>query len=255
MKKLIAIIAISLLAASAASAQNVNTYSDCSAKDNRTTRHTVPKFIIERYSDLPWHLVLDEYTCIPDAEPDKPTIPDVPEVDKPEIDIPEVDVPEVELPDTPETDEPETEIPDTPIAPDEPETDIPEIEAPISSYAQQVLDLVNAERAKVGLNALTYDSQLELAANTRAVEIRTSFSHTRPNGTSCFTTLDEIGYRYGYAGENIAYGQSTPEEVVNAWMNSQGHRENILNANYTHLGVGVYENGATIYWAQMFASK
>ncbi len=246
MKKLNAIIAISLLASVAVSAQNVNSNKNCNANDNKPLHHSIPQCIVDRYTELPWHCLQDAFCVCPDFEPGEP----------------EMDRPEFEIPDVPETDLPDVETPDaeTPDIPSEPETDLPEAEEPEeeitqSSYAKQVLDLVNEERLKVGRSPLTYDTQLETAANIRAVEIKQSFSHTRPDGTSCFTTLDEIGYKYGYAGENIAYGQKSPQEVVEAWMNSQGHRENILNENFTHLGVGVYESGSIIYWAQMFASK
>ena len=79
-----------------------------------------------------------------------------------------------------------------------------------SSYAAQVVSLVNAERAKQGLPALTVSTAVQQAAQTRAGELQTSFSHTRPSGASCFTALTEAGVSYTRAGENIAYGQSTP---------------------------------------------
>ena len=116
----------------------------------------------------------------------------------------------------------------------------------------QVLALVNEERAKHGLQSLTYDSLVSSAANIRAKEIKSLFSHTRPDGRSCFTALDEVGYSYRKAGENIAYGQKSAKEVMSAWMNSEGHRANILG-DYTYIGIGVYESGGTIYWSQFFA--
>lgn len=154
-------------------------------------------------------------------------------------------------------------IPDTPIIPDEPtlpdipeadipEVDVPEEEVPEGSLALQVLLLVNEERAKAGLSALTYDSLLSSAADIRAVEIKSLFSHTRPDGRSCFTVLDEVGYSYRKAGENIAYGQKSAKEVMSAWMNSDGHRANILG-DFSHIGIGVYEKGGVIYWVQFFA--
>ena len=117
-----------------------------------------------------------------------------------------------------------------------------------SSYAQRVVELVNIERAKEGLSPLTMDSKISAAAAVRAEEIKTTFSHTRPNGTSCFTALDQAGVSYRGAGENIASGQRTPEEVVTAWMNSEGHRKNIMNANFKNIGVA-YSNRA---WVQLF---
>ena len=123
------------------------------------------------------------------------------------------------------------------------------------TYEEQIVALVNAERAKAGLPALKTNATLQSAALARAKETVQSFSHTRPNGTSCFTILKEYGIRYRYAGENIAYGQRSPEEVVNAWMNSEGHRANILNKNFTTIGIGYYQTAGGIkYWSQLFIS-
>ena len=107
-----------------------------------------------------------------------------------------------------------------------------------SSYAAQVVSLVNAERAKQGLPALIVSTTVQQAAQTRAGELKSSFSHTRPNGASCFTALTEAGVSYTRAGENIAYGQSSPEAVVQSWMNSSGHRANILSSSFTTIGIG-----------------
>lgn len=125
-----------------------------------------------------------------------------------------------------------------------------------SKYAQRVLELVNEERAKVGLDPLEADSTLDEAADIRVKELVTSFSHTRPNGTDPFTVLDELGYSYSAAGENIAAGQSSPAAVVESWMNSEGHRANILSPDYTKLGVG-YCKASDIYghyWVQLFSN-
>lgn len=123
-----------------------------------------------------------------------------------------------------------------------------------SSYATQVLKLVNAERAKEGLSALTTNTTLTSAANVRAKETKTLFSHTRPDGSSCFTALTQAGVTYKTAGENIAYGQKTPAAVVKAWMESPGHRANIMNANFHKVGIGVYQTGGVIYWSQLFTN-
>ncbi len=125
----------------------------------------------------------------------------------------------------------------------------------VSEAQLEVLRLVNVEREKVGLAPLSYYVEGQAAGDLRAEEIRTSFSHTRPNGSSCFTALHEVGIPYYYAaGENIALGHSTPEEVVEAWMNSDGHRANILSEHFTHLIVGV--NGTVgqhgVAWVQLF---
>lgn len=151
---------------------------------------------------------------------------------------------------TPDNNQPETDI-ETPDD-SQPETDT---EAPALSYAEQVVKLVNEERAKVGAGALTLDKEIETAALVRAKEIETSFSHTRPDGRSFSTALTDAGITFHSSGENIAWGQRSPEEVVNAWMNSDGHRANILNTNFTKIGVGHYQNSAgRNYWTQLFTN-
>ena len=116
----------------------------------------------------------------------------------------------------------------------------------------QVLRLINAERDKYGLSPLVQDSGATQVAHLRAKEIVQSFSHTRPNGSSCFTAAGELGVTYRSAGENIAYGFPTPEAVVNGWMNSEGHRKNILSSSFGKIGIGCYESGGVLYWSQFF---
>ena len=120
------------------------------------------------------------------------------------------------------------------------------------AYENEVVRLVNLERAKYGLAALKVNDLAVKGAEIRAKEITGLFSHTRPNGTSCFTVCKELGISYRSAGENIAYGQRTPQQVVNGWMNSEGHRKNILSASFTSIGVGCYRQGNTLYWSQLF---
>lgn len=121
------------------------------------------------------------------------------------------------------------------------------------SYADEVLKLVNQERAKAGLKALTTTSSLQNAANKRATEIVKSFSHTRPDGRSFSTVLNEYSISYRAAGENIAMGQRTPQEVMNGWMNSSGHRANILGSQFGKVGIGVYKAAdGRYYWTQVF---
>ncbi|MGN0507365.1 MAG: CAP domain-containing protein [Lachnospiraceae bacterium] len=140
-----------------------------------------------------------------------------------------------------------------------PEISLPETDGSLTSteqsYIAQVVKLVNEERAKNGLSALTYDATLQRAAQVRAEEIVKSFSHTRPNGSNFSSVLKEFGISARRSGENIAWGQKTPKEVVTAWMNSSGHRANILNANYTKIGVGCnISPSGTIYWSQLFTN-
>ncbi len=121
-----------------------------------------------------------------------------------------------------------------------------------SSYEDEVIALVNEQRAKYGLSVLSKDNGASQAARIRAKEIVTSFSHTRPDGSSCFTAASEVGLSYRTAGENIAFGYSTPAQVVTGWMNSEGHRKNILSSSFSKIGVGCYESGGVLYWSQFF---
>ena len=126
----------------------------------------------------------------------------------------------------------------------------------LDNYAQDVLNLVNAERAKVGLRPLTLSSTLNYGTLIRAQEIETLFSHTRPDGTSCSTVVEDYYPSY-YLGENIAEGQTSAEKVMESWMNSEGHRANILRKSYSELGVGLVcdENSYyKYYWVQLFGN-
>lgn len=122
------------------------------------------------------------------------------------------------------------------------------------SYGEEVLHLVNKERGAAGLSPLTMDSKLTAAANRRSIEIVGKFSHQRPNGSDFHTVLEEYGVNYRTSGENIAYGQPSPQAVVSAWMNSPGHRANILGSQFKKLGVGVHIEKGTIYWTQLFTN-
>ena len=123
----------------------------------------------------------------------------------------------------------------------------------LSVFAAEVFDLTNAERESAGLQPLSRMAALTLAAEVRASEIIESFSHTRPDGRSCFTAFDESNVSYRWAGENLAMGQRTPAEVVRGWMESPGHRENILTAEFGHLGIGVaMDASGRLYWTQTF---
>jgi len=118
---------------------------------------------------------------------------------------------------------------------------------------EEIIDIVNEERAKEGKEALVYDGKLRSCAGIRAEEIRESFSHTRPDGRDCFTVLTERDYYVSAAGENIAMGQTTAKQVMEDWMNSEGHRENILSDMFTKIGVGVAIKNGNFYFVQLFA--
>ena len=122
-----------------------------------------------------------------------------------------------------------------------------------SSAASEVVRLTNSARSKNGYAALVEDGVLSEAAAVRAREIARSFSHTRPSGASFSSALSESGVSYLRAGENIASGQKSASEVVNAWMNSPGHRANILNSSYSRIGSASVNIDGTHYWVQLFA--
>lgn len=127
--------------------------------------------------------------------------------------------------------------------------------APLSSLEQEVFRLVNAERARAGVPALTYNWQLARVARYKSQDMidRGYFSHTSPTYGSPFKMMESFGLRFSAAAENIAMGQRTPAEVMRSWMNSAGHRANILSRNVTQIGVGAAKaRNGTIYWTQMF---
>ena len=132
---------------------------------------------------------------------------------------------------------------------------IPSLDSEALSYEKEVVRLVNNERRARGLSELTYDWQLSRVARYKSEDMRDNnyFSHTSPTYGSPFQMIKSFGISYRSAGENIAKGQKTPSEVVNAWMNSQGHRANILNSSFTHIGVGYTSDEK--YWTQMFIGK
>lgn len=106
-------------------------------------------------------------------------------------------------------------------------------------YMRQVLDLVNKERAKVGAAPLGSNAKLNKLADIRAKELVSNLSHTRPDGRSCFTVFEDNGITsFSKYGENVAAGQMTPAVVMNSWMNSPSHRDNILDTEFDLVGIG-----------------
>lgn len=153
-------------------------------------------------------------------------------------------------------------VPDAPQLPESPE--LPEqdngsdsngggdISGSVSSFERRVVELVNAERAKQGLAPLSLNSRLSDVAREKSRDMQANgyFSHTSPTYGSPFDMLRRFGISYNTAGENIAMGYSSPEAVVNGWMNSDGHRANILSGSFSEIGVGHVSNGN--YWTQIF---
>ncbi len=129
---------------------------------------------------------------------------------------------------------------------------IPETDASVRAYEQEVIRLVNAERAKYGLAALTEDWELSRVARYKSQDMHDNryFAHSSPTYGTPFQMIRAFGLSYRTAGENIAMGYATPAAVVAGWMNSEGHRANILNSAYTKIGVGYVADGH--YWTQQF---
>ena len=132
---------------------------------------------------------------------------------------------------------------------------IPTTDSKVTSFEQEVIRLVNEIRVQNGLNELTYDWELSRVARYKSQDMKDNnyFAHNSPVYGSPFQMIRNFGISFRSAGENIAKGYTTPQAVVNGWMNSSGHRANILNAGYTHIGVGYVASGN--YWTQMFISK
>ena len=129
---------------------------------------------------------------------------------------------------------------------------IPQLDSAVTSYEAEVIRLVNEIRRENGLNPLTANWELSRVARYKSQDMADNryFSHTSPTYGSPFQMIKAFGLSYRTAGENIAMGYSTPQAVVDGWMNSSGHRANILNASYTQIGVGYVVQGH--YWTQMF---
>ena len=119
----------------------------------------------------------------------------------------------------------------------------------------EAVNLLNQLRQNKGLQPLSWNpnSKLQAAAQLRAQEIAEVFSHTRPDGSSCFTVLNQYGLQYGHCGENIAYGTNlSPEGAMDLWTNSAGHYKNMVNGSFREVGLACYIEGENIYWVQLF---
>lgn len=127
--------------------------------------------------------------------------------------------------------------------------------ADVKIIENKVISLVNSERSKVGLQPLKTNWQVSRIARYKSQDMinKNYFSHTSPTYGSPFNMMESFGVKFSAAGENIAKGQRSAEEVMNSWMNSSGHRSNILNPTYTEIGVGLAkDNNGVCYWTQMF---
>lgn len=142
-----------------------------------------------------------------------------------------------------------------PVASKPPVSSTPASSGSYSSFQNQVVQLVNQERTSRGLKALTVDSALTNTATLKSQDMAKLgyFDHTSPTYGSPFDMMKQFGISYRAAGENIAYGQTSPAQVMQGWMNSEGHRANILSTSYTKIGVGIAQNSSgRYYWTQQF---
>lgn len=132
---------------------------------------------------------------------------------------------------------------------------IPAIDTAVTDFEEEVIRLVNEIRVQNGLNPLKHHWELSRVARYKSQDMKDNryFSHTSPTYGSPFQMIEDFGISYRSAGENIARGYTSAQAVVKGWMNSAGHRANILNNNYTHIGVGYVAAGH--YWTQMFISR
>jgi len=131
---------------------------------------------------------------------------------------------------------------------------IPSLDA-VKAQENEVIRLVNIQRTKAGLQALTQNWQLSRVARYKSQDMidRGYFAHNSPTYGSPFKMMESFGLRYSAAGENIAMGQQSPAQVMNAWMNSPGHRNNIMSPSFTQIGVGLAKDRkGRMYWTQMF---
>ncbi|MDS9471229.1 CAP domain-containing protein [Sporosarcina pasteurii] len=190
---------------------------------------------------------------------EKPEVEQAPEaVEKPEVEQAPEQTPEKEqVPEKPSTPE-AAPTPTVPApTPEKPAKPVEEAKpnASISAIEQEVLNLTNAERQKAGLAPLQIDQKLmdSARAKSKDMSVNRYFSHTSPTYGSPFDQMKSFGVTYRSAAENIAMGQRSAQEVVKAWMESPGHRQNILTPNFTHIGIGYDANGN--YWTQQFIQK
>lgn len=189
----------------------------------------------------------------PTAAPDETTLPTAGMTQPPETEPP-TQPPATQPPATqpPVTEPPATEPPVTDPPPNP--NDI--FKDTVTALEQELMDLINAERVKAGLEPLELDPRLCAITSMRAYECSILFEHTRPNGESCFSVMEEYGYMdYKYCGENILYcsvGFFDAADMVGMWMESEGHRENILSEKFNEMGLAVYEANGFYYAANLF---
>src|SRR5690625_4798478 len=176
--------------------------------------------------------------------------------EQPKVEQPQEEQPKEEAKvEQPKQEQPAQQAPVQPEVPKQEEQPSQTQSEQLSQFEREVVELTNNERTKNGLAPFQIDEELSKVARekSRDMSVRNYFDHNSPTYGSPFDMMKSYGISYRAAGENIAKGQRTPQEVVNGWMNSPGHRANILNGSFTHIGVGFVEQGN--HWTQMFIGK
>lgn len=245
-KTIITLIAVLLLTTSIGQAQGF-TYTI----KTRLCNPTVKGYTINNLNDCMRYFKSIIIKVVPDSKNEennnnqnKPETPTAPE-EKPE---------QPQQPEKPTKPEEKPQQPQQPQNPTKPEEQNNSSNTSISSVEREVARLVNLERQKAGLAPLTLSEELSRVARIKSQDMadKNYFSHTSPTYGDPFQMMRSFGIKFGYAGENIAKGYRGAESVMNGWMNSSGHRANILNANFKKIGVGYVEARGTTYWTQLF---
>lgn len=203
--------------------------------------------VLDKYPTFNWSVVVTKPTTKPGnvVELPKPSTPSTPSAPS-----------TPSTPSKPDYSKPNNQEPSNPTTPTPPATETPSTSG-LSAMESEVVRLVNIERQKEGLQPFTTSSELSKVARVKSEDMATKnyFSHTSPTYGSPFEMMKSFGVKYNTAGENIARGQLTAQSVVNGWMNSSGHRANIMNPSFNKIGVGLAKSSnGTNYWTQMFTN-
>ena len=204
------------------------------------------RFVTPIFNNIQWRQVpIFSWFEANEPEPIGPVAPKEEEEEKEIVEEPEAPVEEVERP-----------VEERPIETPEEKPVNSEVPRGVSSEEEEVLRLVNIERQKAGLSPFTLSTELSNVARDKSKDMAHNnyFSHQSPRHGSPFDMMKAYGINYRTAGENIAKGYNSAASVVNGWMNSSGHRANILNSSFNTLGVGYYNYNGTAYWTQMFTN-
>lgn len=245
-KMIMLMVAIMLLMSTASFGEVYNLqYNNYNSQYYRTNTWVVNN----NYNTPSWNYNYNWGVIVTPVKPSYPSYPTTPEYPS----TPDIPV-TPEVPGTPSVPVP----PVTPPVVEKPVTPAPPTEnvSGLSAMEMEVVRLVNIERQKAGLPNFRASSELSNVARAKSKDMAVNnyFSHTSPTYGSPFEMMKSFGISYRTAGENIAKGYSSASSVVRGWMNSQGHRDNILNPSFNTIGVGAYNGNGSTYWTQMFTN-